>query len=315
MGKAETARLTEVTDRILDRWLADCTRGKKISRNTLAVGIVVLDHLHRRCPLTRDDVISKGGEIKGARSSLGDTLAKYGIPGSFLKEVTTRQASPDAQKLLEQLDWGRKLAGLQPNQRKRILGGMIRQLCSQATAILKRENLKIEINRRETPGAWVRMILQCASGRSTGVVEQHLVGAKLERRFPQVRVSNHPAHAGDAQTTRRGDFVISTLVYHVTANPSRGVIEKCADNVRSGLSPMLIVPSEQCNKARVLAEEARIDRELTIVSIEDFLALNILELATDEEKDVYSVLSEIIEIYNRRLADVETDLSLQIQLR
>ena len=32
-------------------------------------------------------------------------------------------------------------------------------------------------------------------------------------------------------------------------------------------------------------------------------------------KDFFSVLKEIVEIYNRRLAEVETDLSLQIEIR
>lgn len=72
--------------------------------------------------------------------------------------------------------------------------------------------------------------------------------------------------------------------------------------------------AQYTSKARVLAEEAAIHNELTIMSLEHFLALNIIELATEEERDLYSVLSEIIDIYNRRLADLETDLSLQIQL-
>ena len=48
---------------------------------------------------------------------------------------------------------------------------------------------------------------------------------------------------------------------------------------------------------------------------EDFIALNILKLATDENKDFFTVLKEIVEMYNRRLLEVETDLSLQIEVR
>jgi len=54
---------------------------------------------------------------------------------------------------------------------------------------------------------------------------------------------------------------------------------------------------------------------LTIISIEDFVALNIIEQATEEDKDFFSVLQDIVHIYNRRLAEVETDLSLQIEVR
>ncbi len=81
------------------------------------------------------------------------------------------------------------------------------------------------------------------------------------------------------------------------------------------LHPILLIPGEQENKAKVLAQDEGIDRELTIISIENFVALNIIELATEESKDFFSVLQEIVHIYNKRLTEVETDLSLQIQVR
>jgi hypothetical protein len=279
------------------------------------VGIVVLDHLRQHCPAFRSDVISQGGEIKGARSGLVNVLAKYNIPGTYLKEVTTRQGHQDGQRLFEQLDWGKKLTKLADAERESLLLELIGTLTGQADAWLKRQNLKLDIDRRQAPMTWVNLIVESAKQRSGGVVEQHLIGAKLERRFKGIAVPNHPAHAGDRQTDREGDFTISQLVYHVTATPSRNVIQKCAGNIRTGLHPILLVPNEQENKARVLAQDEGIDKELTIISIEDFVALNIIELATEESKDFFSVLKEIVQIYNKRLTEVETDLSLQIQVR
>ena len=81
------------------------------------------------------------------------------------------------------------------------------------------------------------------------------------------------------------------------------------------MHPVLLIPREQENKARILAQDEGIDKELTIVSIEDFVALNIIELATEESKDFFGVLKEIVEIYNKRLSEVETDLSLRIEVR
>ena len=92
-------------------------------------------------------------------------------------------------------------------------------------------------------------------------------------------------------------------------------MQKCAQNIRVGLHPILLIPREQENKARVLAQDEGIEGELTITSIENFVALNIIELATEESKDFFSVLKEIVEIYNKRLSEVETDLSLQIEVR
>ena len=48
--------------------------------------------------------------------------------------------------------------------------------------------------------------------------------------------------------------------------------------------------------------------------IESFVALNIIELATEENKDFFQVLEEVNEIYDRRLNAVETDLSMQIEI-
>lgn len=84
--------------------------------------------------------------------------------------------------------------------------------------------LKLDLDRRQSPITWINLIVENAKGRSGGVVKQQLVGAKLAHRFRDITVSNHPAHAGDRQTERAGDFAIAQQVYHVTAAPSREVL-------------------------------------------------------------------------------------------
>lgn len=308
-------RLQRESRAILSKWLESCTRQNRISRNTVAMGIVVLDHLNRNCPVSRDDVISQGGEVSGARSGLGKILETHGIPNTYLKEITTRQGHQDGQRLFEMFEWGKKFAHLALKERETIFFDLIEVLRNLANDWLKRQNLKLDIDRRQAPAAWISVIVENAKGRSGGIVEQQLVGAKLARRFQNVDIPNYPAHAGDKQTERMGDFTISNLVYHVTAAPSRNVLQKCADNLKVGLHPVLLIPREQENKARVLAQDEGIDQQLTIISIESFIAMNIIELATDKNTDFFSVLKEIVEIYNARLSAVETDLSLQIEIR
>jgi hypothetical protein len=279
------------------------------------MGIVVLDHLRRVCPVLRDVVVSQGGEISGARSGLGKILESYRIPNSYLKEITTRQGHQDGQRLFEQFEWGQKLAALSENERDELLLQLIAKLKGLAYEWLKRQNLSLDIDRRQAPTTWINVIIENAKGRSGGIVEQQLVGAKLARRFKEISIPNHPAHAGDRQTERLGDFAVSELVYHVTSAPSRDVLQKCANNIKVGLFPILLIPREQENKARILAQVEGIEKELTVISIEDFVALNIIELAIEEKKEFFSVLREIVEIYNKRLSEVETDLSLQIEVR
>lgn len=308
-------KLKQESHNLLAKWLESCTRNNKISRNTVAMGIVVFDHLKRNSSVSRDDVISQGGEVSGARSGLGKILESHGIPGSYLKEITTRQGHQDGQRLFEMFEWGDKFAQLTTKERDVLLLELIDVLRNLANDWLKRQNLKLNLDRRQAPATWINVIVENAKGHSGGIVEQQLVGAKLAKRYRGFDVPNHPAHAADKQTERMGDFTIANLVYHVTAAPSRNVLKKCTDNLKIGLHPVLLTPREQENKARVLAQDEGIYQQMTILSIEDYIAMNIIELATVEKKDLFSVLKEIIEIYNARLSAVETDLSLQIEIR
>ena len=178
-----------------------------------------------------------------------------------------------------------------------------------------RQSLKLDLDRAYSPTTWIHLILESAKGRSGDVVERHLVGAKLEKRFEGVSIPNHPAHAADAQTERPGDFAIRNMVYHVTATPGRNVIQKCAANSERGQHPILLVPRDRVPGATTLAEDEGVSATISIISIEAFLALNIIELATVEETNFFQMLQEILEIYNQRLSEVETDLSLRIEVR
>lgn len=299
---------------ILDEWLQFCTRGGKVSRNSIAIGIVVLDWLRSAQVVSPEIVLSQGQEIRNARSGLKTVLEKYGIPETFLKEVTTRQAPSDGRRLFEAYEWGVAFQDLASIDRDSQIIALIDVLVALARAWLERKNLSLSLDRSQAPTAWVELILENARGRSGGVIEQHLVGAKLARRFPNIEILNFPAHAADQQTARSGDFVIRDLVFHVTAAPSSNIIAKCADNVKKGLKPILLVPRDKEANARAFAEDKSIDKLIAIVSIEDFLAMNVFELATEENKDSFSVLADIIAIYNQRLKEVETDLSLQIDI-
>jgi hypothetical protein len=298
----------------LSVWLEKCTTKGEVSRNTIAVGIVVLDHLRNKCPMEPSDVLSARGEIKVARSGLSAILEKYGIPTRYLKEVTTRAGHQDGQRLLEAFGYGQTLSVLPDAKRHEYLIFAIEMLAQMAKEWLNRQHLKVNCDRQLAPAKWVGNILLEAKGRSGGKVEQHLVGAKLERRHPDVDIPNNPSHAGDAQTRRPGDFIVGSTAYHVTAAPGSAVVEKCATNLTVGLHPVLLVPRDQTDKARHIAEDQGIAERMTIFAIEDFIALNIIELSKGEQEVFVTVLKSIVAAYNRRLEAVETDLSLKIEI-
>jgi hypothetical protein len=116
----------------LETWIESCKDKGTVSRNTVAVGIVVLDHLRETCPIVPESVVSRRGEIKGARSGLAGTLERYGIRGKYLKEVTTRAGHQDGQKLFEALGYGSGLDGIGDADRDRYLVEAIGMLAGLA---------------------------------------------------------------------------------------------------------------------------------------------------------------------------------------
>jgi hypothetical protein len=140
------------------------------------------------------------------------------------------------------------------------------------------------------------------------------VGAKLAERHPDHEIPNNPGHAGDLQTGRAGDFVLGSTAYHVTAAPALAVIDRCRANLAAGLHPFLLVPRDQVDRARHLAEAQEVSERVTIAAIEEFVGQNIIELSLGDQRAFVDILKAIIERYNSRLEAVETDLSLKIEI-
>jgi hypothetical protein len=174
--------------------------------------------------------------------------------------------------------------------------------------------LKPQCDRQQSPAAWIDSILAVAELRSLGAVERHLVGATLQQRHPEIVIPNNPGHAGDTQTGRSGDFPLEDISYHVTATDGKEAAERCKQNIEAGVHPVLLVPRRYLEKARVRTEIAGIEHRVSILAIEDFITQNIIEMSTNQQQDFFSTLKAIVDEYNRRLEEVETDMSLKIEL-
>jgi hypothetical protein len=77
---------------------------------------------------------------------------------------------------------------------------------------------------------------------------------------------------------------------------------------------VLLLPKCYVGKAQVYAELANIQNRISILAIEDFLTQNIIEISTERQEDFFSTLRSIVDEYNERLQQVETDMSLKIEL-
>jgi len=164
----------------------------------------------------------------------------------------------------------------------------------------------------------VNRILQKAkeSGKS-GQVAQHLVGAKLQLRFPDIEVPNNPASAADQQTGRPGDFQIGDTAFHVTVAPSRdNLFDRVKQNLQQGLRVYVVVPDERVVAARGYAEDQLPGQhfQIAVCAIEAFVAQNIDELSLFAKGCLLNGFRALLEMYNQRVAAVETDKSLLIEI-
>lgn len=305
----------------LEEWLNKCTRRERLARNTIAAGIVVLHHLRNAeaLPLRREDVFSNGGELKHSRGQkLGKILNMYGLPENYLKEVTTRQAHQDAQQLMEKLAWGAILKPLQRDERDSLLQQMIEILKDRARKWLEKDAIKIRLSWNESPQEWLRQILSASRERSKGIVEQHLVGAKLQMRFPHLELPVVSAYAADTQTGRQGDFELvmasETLILHVTANPTLALIEKCKENLRQSQRPVIITTKEKENHALALAETEGIAHQISVIPIEHYITTNLIEMAAQQQVSLKEIIIFLLQIYNQRVDKAETDRSCKLEL-
>lgn len=64
-----------------------------------------------------------------------------------------------------------------------------------------------------------------------------------------------------------------------------------------------------------MAELEGIESHLTILALEDFIAHNVIEISVEQQTDFLATLKEIIEEYNRRVEEVETDTALKIEIQ
>jgi len=150
-------------------------------------------------------------------------------------------------------------------------------------------------------------ILDAAGERSlAGPVAQHLVGAKLQRRHENLSIENYACFAQDASSQRNADFTVHTYAYHVTVAPTKSLVRRWEQNTVEGLRSRVLVRERQVASTRELLKQET-TRHIAVIGIETFVGTNVDEMATDAGSDSAAVLTDVINIYNHRIAQVERD--------
>lgn len=287
------------------------------ANGTIATTLILLERLKEDFNLDFDAHVAPGGaQIKGASgAAVATILKKFGEIRPFAKEGgrTNRGGQGDIRPLFKSLV-ALNLVSYSEEDRNEVLTQFQKYLVERIRDFHNRQKIKLVFDSKLSTWQIIYNLLKAAKEEGkAGFVAQHLVGAKLQLRFPQLSISNESASTADLPTNRQGDFLIGNTVFHVTIAPMQAVFEKCLDNLSQGFKIYLLVPDAKLAAARQLGEQFCFG-QISVESLESFLSQNIDEISVFLDKNLKSSLVRLIEIYNERVDAVEIDKSLIIEL-
>jgi hypothetical protein len=287
-------------------------------RGAVAAAVIVLEILKTRFDLDPTAHVTRGrGQIAGmGKEAIRKVLAAHGEHRTFLKEGgrTNRGNHAIVASLLEAVA-GAKLHGASESERVAGLNAMQAYLAERVNEYFQQERVKVDFDPSSPARAFIASILLAAEKKGRAdYVAQHLVGAKLALRFPGKEVANFAGSAADEQSGRVGDFEIGDAAFHVTVTPTPAVCAKCETNLKAGTSSVLLVPESRLAAARELARQQGILDRIMVESIESFVGQNMAELSEFRRDRLRLELAQLVSEYNRRVEQVESDMSLLIDV-
>jgi hypothetical protein len=188
-------------------------------------------------------------------------------------------------------------------------------------SVLAWKPFSIELHSIQSLRAAVRKIIEQAtlrevvSGGYASVVLQHLVGATLECSLGREGVRHGTFSFMSASKGRIGHFFIDSLVIHVTASPGELIIERCRQDLADGHRPILVTLQRGLSVAEGLAANVGLSERIDMFEIEQFVALNLYEVAKFAAEGRKTAVTDLVSRYNEIVDEFETDPSLKIELR
>ena len=307
---------------LVEDWFSKAAKSRRQTIGIANGGLHLIEYFRRRFPLVEEDYVSsQRSQVRGLSGTSGDRIIARFLPGmrSIGTEAgrTSRGTLPAVQLLAGHLnDLALQIRSMSDKQRGILADSMQRWIVENPIrAYFERQKLAPALDTRYASPANVAAILAAAAERNqSGQVAQHIVGAKLARRYPDMEIENYSYSTADAPTNRPGDFVVGDTVFHVTMTPSPAVIQKCEKNTRDGYRPLLLVPENKREGALQMTDSMGLGRIVGVMGIEAFVGQNIEEIARFSRAELESQWRRFLEIYNSRVRQVEPDLSLQIEI-
>lgn len=295
-----------------------------MNTNVMCVALVMVEHVAKAYPLSKPDYLTESQVKEIGAARIKAILARHGETRPFRAEAgrTSRGSMPLAIKLatllneagldeiFDALDEENRLAA-----RDEIHARIVDWI---RTDFFEKQFISADIDPGKPVRTAIKAILTVARSRpgtTGGAVAQHLVGAKLALRFPDLDISNEGYTVADQQTQRAGDFMVGDTAFHVTLSPSDHLInERCRSNRSHGFRSIVIVPEDRVIATRQLADNAELGEVVEVLAIEDFVGQNIEELGTFKQDEIRTQLRQLLMKYNERVSVAEVDPAYKVQV-
>jgi hypothetical protein len=289
------------------------------SKGALCLPLVVTDHArHLGLPLDSEQLkTGKEGQVLGlGKGKVQAILARHGID-RVLAEEGGRTSRGSLGKMRAYVDWLNTRQTVAPLD----LDAVERFWISRVQAFFAAKPFVLRLDPTLSLQATLEDLFAQAAARQremsgtmvVGTVMQHIVGAKLELRFGAEHIQHHSASTNDAAVDRPGDFALGDLAVHVSTAPGEALIRKCQSNLQSGQRPVIITGRRGQTLALGLAENFNIANRLDVFEVGQWLAAEIIDRGGVSRGGRGSALSQLLDAYNRIVAQVETDPSLRVE--
>lgn len=287
----------------------------------MSVALVVTQHARTMgLPLDPEKLVTeRGGQVLGlGKGAVQSVLKRHGIARVLAKEGG-RTSRGSLGKMREYVAFLNALG----TQGKVDLDAIESFWVDRVQQFFSGKPFKIKLDASRSLRTVVRDVISQAEQRQkdthgmnyAGAVLQHLVGAKLDCALGRGHLQHNSFSTADAPNERAGDFFLGDVAIHVTTSPGEAVIDRCKENLDDGHRPILVTVQRGLTVAEGLASNVGLGDRIDLFEIEQFVALNLYEIAKFASEGRRLAVADLVSRYNEIVEEFETDPSLKIELR
>jgi hypothetical protein len=160
---------------------------------------------------------------------------------------------------------------------------------------------------------FIRDLIKAAQDRGQEeVVLKHLAGALLHLMFPGATADKPTVPAAEGAVPL-GDYLVGDTVFHVIVTPVMPVFDHCRENLAQGFQVFLLVTDKYFCGTRQNAEII-LPGQVMVASVESLICQGLERLAGFWKKQMGRAIRQLLETYNQRIASLETDPSLRVEI-